>query len=206
MKRIFENTSIVSIVDGNITLKCNNKLIHHSNVSLLSVDDETVVLECPDFKKGDLIAVKSTTGKFKALYIYEELSDFKNALLIHGGITNSSIEYVNTEYSYLRLLPEDLIRLASKEEYEIFNEYCKKHGKVFNFKTNTWEKYKWKPAYKDQFFMIITDSSGVYTVKTVWNNLPSDQVLYNYGNCFKTREEAEIKVNQIKNLFKNKEK
>ena len=81
MKRIFENASVVSIVDGNITLKCDGKLVHHSNVSLVSVFDNTVVLEHPDFKKGDLIAVRSTTSKFKDLYIYEELLTLINITL-----------------------------------------------------------------------------------------------------------------------------
>lgn len=194
MKRIFENASVVSIVDGNLTLKCDGKLVHHSNVSLVSVFDNTVVLEHPDFKKGDLIAIKSTTGKLKALYIYEELSDYKNTLLIHGGITNSSIEYVSTEYSYLELQSEDSIRLASKEEYEIFNEYCKKYGKVFNFKTNTWKEYKWKPQNGDKFYMVT--SFGKTDIYIYNKDNKFQRSVVEIGNCFRTKEEAEKKAKE----------
>lgn len=124
MKRIFENASVVSIVDGNITLKCDGKLIHHSNVSLVSVFDNTVVLECPDFKKGDLIAVRSLSDNYENLYIYEEPTDYQNTFMAHGGVNNLD-KSVHTEYFNLALLPQDTVRLASKEERELFDKYCK---------------------------------------------------------------------------------
>lgn len=198
MKRIFENASVVSIVDGNITLKCDNKLIHHSNVSLVSVFDNTVVLECPDFKKGDLIAVNLTPDNYTGLYIYEELTDYQNIFMVHGGI-NNYVTDVRTDYFNLELLPQDTIRLASKEEHELFDEYCKKQGKIFNFKTNTWEEHKWKPKNGDKFYMVT--SFGKTDLYIYDENNQFKKSVVEIGNCFRTKEEAEKKAKEYLKLM-----
>lgn len=193
MKRIFENASVVSIVDGNITLKYNDKLIYYSNASLLSVNDETVILECQDFKKGDLIAVHSATNKYKGLYIYRELAKYENTLILHGGI-NNLIKDVDTGYFPFVLSSQDIVRLASKEEREFFDEYCKKQGKVFNFKTDTWEKFKWKPQNGDKFYMVT--SFGKTDIYIYNKDNEFQRAVVEIGNCFRTKEEAEKKAKE----------
>lgn len=193
MKRIFENASVISIVDGNITLKYNDKLIYYSNASLLSVNDETVILECQDFKKGDLIAVHSATNKYKGLYIYRELAKYENTLILHGGINNLTKD-VDTGYFLFVLSSQDIVRLASKEEREFFDEYCKKQGKVFNFKTDTWEEFKWKPQNGDKFYMVTSFGKTDIYIYNKDNEFQSAVV--EIGNCFRTKQEAEKKAKE----------
>lgn len=59
---------------------------------------------------------------------------------------------------------------------------------------------KWKPNYEEIYYFIA--SNGII-VKTVWYN--TQDLRYEFGNCFRTYEDAEIARDKIKELL-NKHK
>lgn len=52
---------------------------------------------------------------------------------------------------------------------------------------------QWKPKNKEEFYFYGADN----TVRTVWLGTPYDYCRWKLGNCFKTREEAEVKGKEI---------
>lgn len=202
MKIQFENASLVSVTNGSVVIKSKNNIKHtFPNASVISVNNGIIIIETEwEPKKGELIKLEGYGTDCYAIFKLSKdsiLFDYGYKLFNGNKIINSICGW---RIKYVTISP------VTPEEQKEFDDFCKSQGKIWNKEKLQWEEYKWKPAYKEQFFMITTDSSGVYIINTVWNNCIADQVLYDYGNCFKTREEAEIKVNQIKNLFKNKEK
>lgn len=57
---------------------------------------------------------------------------------------------------------------------------------------------KWKPKYDENYYYF-TDMQGIMVGK--WKNNPSDSWRYDFGNCFKSYEEAKESVNKIKNVL-----
>lgn len=51
----------------------------------------------------------------------------------------------------------------------------------------------WKPKHREEFYFYGAD----HTVRTVWLGTPYDYCRWKLGNCFKTREEAEVKGKEI---------
>lgn len=63
------------------------------------------------------------------------------------------------------------------------------------------EKLRWKPIKNTRYFYIlITEGIGIVD-DYVWMDDNVDRNFYELGNCFKTREEAEAKLEKIKKLF-----
>lgn len=68
---------------------------------------------------------------------------------------------------------------------------------------------KWKPEYKERYYYV--NSVGI-VMNCIWFNLDGDTLLYEFGNCFKTKDEAEAMKDKIKEILKqmnneqNKEK
>lgn len=58
---------------------------------------------------------------------------------------------------------------------------------------------KWKPEYKERYYYI----SSIGTVMdNIWFNPDGDTLLYEFGNCFKTKDEAEAMRDKIKKILK----
>lgn len=56
----------------------------------------------------------------------------------------------------------------------------------------------WKPKY-DEYYYYFTDTQGIMVGK--WKNNPTDSWRYDFGNCFKSYEEAKEAINKIKNVL-----
>ena len=56
-------------------------------------------------------------------------------------------------------------------------------------------KISWKPNF-DEFYYYYSPCVGI-TYQERWNNTSSDYCMWKIGNCFRTREEAEIKGKEI---------
>ena len=57
---------------------------------------------------------------------------------------------------------------------------------------------KWKPKYDENYYYF-TDMEGTMVGK--WKNNPTDSWRYDFGNCFKSYEEAKEAINKIKNVL-----
>ena len=61
------------------------------------------------------------------------------------------------------------------------------------------EKVKWEPGYNVKFFYF---NLKFELKSTVWNDAEVDCVHYEAGNCFKTEQDCQEKINQIKEILK----
>ncbi len=60
---------------------------------------------------------------------------------------------------------------------------------------------KWKPKYDENYYFI--NYKGM-AMRNTWFNSVNEDTMFNFGNCFKTREEAEEARDKIKELLNNK--
>lgn len=61
---------------------------------------------------------------------------------------------------------------------------------------------KWRPEYGDKYFHI-QGNGGI--IKFTWEDLMVDMKIFNFGNCFRTRAEAEMALKKIKAILKRGE-
>ena len=57
---------------------------------------------------------------------------------------------------------------------------------------------RWKPKFDEAYYCIFANGN---IDKTVWRNIPTDNNLFERGNCFKTEEEAESAAEKVKALL-----
>lgn len=60
---------------------------------------------------------------------------------------------------------------------------------------------RWKPKNEESYYFL--DDRGTI-ITSMWNDIRTDNLRYEYGNCFSTSEEAEAASNKIKELLNNK--
>ena len=60
---------------------------------------------------------------------------------------------------------------------------------------------RWNPKF-DEAYWVVTTSGDVDFF--IWREDSTDKKLFNFGNCFKTKEEAKIMAEKIKKLLKDK--
>ena len=57
---------------------------------------------------------------------------------------------------------------------------------------------RWKPRKGNEFFSIYTDGA---IEQYIWEGSEYDNQIHQFGNCFKTREEAELMRDKIRDLL-----
>lgn len=195
----FKNASLVSVVDGSIVVKDSTGREHtFTNASVVSVNNGTIIIESEwEPKRGELIKITGCN--------YDSYSLFEKE--IEGSIST---------FGFISLLDSEIYRLGTgvwpqagtitispvtPEEQKEFDDFCKSQGKIWNKETLQWEKYRWKPIKDVKYFHIIIAGGTIQVVDYRWTGDRVDENLYDMGNCFKTREEAEIKLAKIKKLL-----
>lgn len=90
--------------------------------------------------------------------------------------------------------------LATEEEVAKFHEYLHdKQGKEWDAEKRQLVDWKWKPK-EDEYYYFFDEM--MQTHRDEWEDSPMDQHLFEVGNCFRTREEAEAMAKKIKKLLK----
>jgi hypothetical protein len=90
--------------------------------------------------------------------------------------------------------------LATEEEVAKFHEYLHdKHGKEWDAEKRQLVDWKWKPK-EDEYYYFFDEM--MQTHRNEWEDSPMDQHLFEVGNCFRIREEAEAMAKKIKKLLK----
>lgn len=89
--------------------------------------------------------------------------------------------------------------LATPSEVEHFHEILHKYGKEWDAEKRQLVDWKWKPK-EDEYYYFFDEM--MQTHRNEWEDSPMDQHLFEVGNCFRTREEAEAMAKKIKKLLK----
>lgn len=194
MNFTFNNSSIVSVNSGTIVLNVSGKTRTFVDAKLVSAIDGEIVLDLP----------KHTIEKGTYLVTHLMLNNVFRTF-IAKSIENNHITYYITQYQYglksKGFWSNDACRNATPEEIQELNNQLEAEGKRWNPDTMQIEKLKWKPKYGDDYYRIVFDLGKLAILKLWWSNLTVEINAWQENNCFKTREEAEAKLEQIKKLL-----
>lgn len=198
--KTFENASLVSVVNGSITVKSAAGIEHtFTNASIVSVNNGTIIIETEwEPKKGEWI--KAIGCGIDCYIIFASKS--KDVLYTYGSINiNFALNRYNTlgdviwGFNHtLQLLP------VTPEEQQALNDFCKSKGKIWNKEKLQWENYRWSPK-PNECYWYVASWGEVRCRHYVAINIEQD--LLRLGNAFPTKEQAEIAAEKLKELFKS---
>lgn len=92
---------------------------------------------------------------------------------------------------------------ADSKEVRRFHKILHNHGKDWDTEKKQLVTWKWKPKEDEDYWAVILDTTIIKLVFT-WLGSVTDEIRYQLGNCFRTREEAEAMVEKIKELLNAK--
>lgn len=90
-------------------------------------------------------------------------------------------------------------RLATKSEVAQFHERLHAINKDWDTEKKQLVDWKWKPKINEAYWFI-TGSNTI--IRSLWEITPLDNKYFEIGNCFRTREEAEVAVERVKKALK----
>lgn len=198
----FKNASLVSVVNGSIVVKNSTGRAHtFTNASVVSVNNGTIIIESEwKPKRGELVKISTTDNGIRYAIFKEILgSKFWMYCSSFDKLTCLPLDY--NMHKWYGMCSISNISPVTPEEQKEFDDFCKSKGKIWNKETLQWEKYRWKPKQGEKYFTIVVGGSNSRVSQYVWEFDNIDTHVYETGNCFKTRKEAEDKLEQIKKLL-----
>ena len=194
--KTFENATLRTVNNGYIELDYNGKTQCFHDASVVSVNNGTITIKV-DWKpeKGELIKI---TGNCTDSYtIFDGIDECLMSTFGYKRITGTSYKLHN---DFWFMGSQTKISPVTLEEQQAFDDFCKSKGKIWNKEKLQWEKYRWKPLYNDKYYCINVFSETM-VICHVWTGDTVDNTYYHTNNCFKTKEEAEAKLKQIKQIL-----
>lgn len=123
-------------------------------------------------------------------FVYAEITEIFGNKLCCEKSWISYIRKVEQEAGYF--FDYTYIEKITTEELQAeFN----KLGYQYDFETHEAKKLRWKPEKKERYFCVLANGE---IVTYLWENDFDDNEKYDFGNCFKTKEEAEAFRDYIK--------
>lgn len=195
MNYTFNNSSIVSVNSGTIVLNVSGKIRTFVDAKLVSVVDGEIILDLPSLKlaKGAYVTIHLNFDKrIQRTFISD--ADNDNFVTYYVTQFDGGIKFTGNWGGNC------ILRNATPEEIKELNDQLAAEGKCWNPDTMQIEALKWKPLYNDTYYCIII-SSYVTIITHIWKGDYRDRDYYKSNNCFKTKEEAEAKLKQIKQIL-----
>ena len=90
-------------------------------------------------------------------------------------------------------------RLAASSEIEHFHELLHKYGKDWDAEKKQLVDCQWKPKEREIYWYISADG---HLASGVFSNDEIDNGSYDFGNCFRTEEEAKAAYERVKKALK----
>lgn len=196
--KTFENATLRTVNNGYIELDYNGKTQCFHNVSVISVNNGSISIEVNwEPKEGEL--VKITGNCIDAYSIFHRYDKSVDTIVVYGykRINNDKHAFCQ---SYWFPGSQTEIYPVTPEEQQAFDDFCKSRGKIWNREKLQWENYRWKPNFKYVYYFISTYGN---ICSDIWDDVTVDYNRYKSGNCFQTKEEAEAKLKQIKEILKS---
>ena len=195
MNFTFNNSSIVSVNSGTIVLNVSGKTRTFVDAKLVSAIDGNIVLDLP----------KHTTVEKGTYLVAHLISNGAQRTFIAGSIKKGYITYYITQcQSGLKntgFWNSSICRYATPEEIQELDDQLAAEGKCWNPDTMQIEELRWKPQYGDDYYRIAFDLGKWVILNPWWSDISIDRNSWQEGNCFKTREEAEAKLKEIKKIL-----
>lgn len=160
-----------------------------SNEVILTADKEITY----EPKNGDYVIITKNNQEYKVI-----ISMITNIYFIEGiQIGEDSYNYTTNIFNILSL---DSIRLATPDEKRDMNAVLYCHNRVWNPNSFKIEHKRWR-AKKSELYYYITDVGKIH--KTTEGNYCWNNDHYQFGNYFRTEQQAIDKAQQLKNLFQS---
>ena len=196
---VFQNSSLVSVVNGSIVVKDSTGREHtFLKASVVSVNNGTIIIESEwKPKKGELAKVTDTC--IDAYCLIDKIED--GQLFVFGWKRIDFDQHCLKSDFWLTNLQTKISPVTPEEQKE-FDDFCKSQGKLWNKETLQWEKYKWQPKDGDSYYYIdleFVDCVGKHS----YNNDSLDQNNYEHCNCFQTKGQAQEAAEKVKELLKS---
>lgn len=187
----FHNSSIVSVNSGTIVLNVSGKTRTFVNARLISVVYGEIVLNLPKptIKNGSYLVIRIDTI-VERIFIINPYR--KCCVDYHVSQRDGHLDYKQFWTN------DPFIRNATPEEIQELNDQLKAEGKCWNPDTMQIEKLRWKPKKRDKYYYIRSKGN---VNSAFWRKGSVDIHRYKFGNCFQTKEEAEAKLTQIKQIL-----
>lgn len=195
MNFTFNNSSIVSVNSGTIVLNVSGKTRTFIDAKLVSAIGGKIILDLPKpttVEKGTYLVVHIILNNAQRTFIAESIKEGYITYYITQCQSGIKSEGVWSDHS---------CRYATPEEIQELNNQLKAEGKYWNPDTMQIEKLRWKPGQGTAYFHIIIAGGIAQTDNYIWMDDATDKNNYEMGNCFKTKKEAETKLEQIKKLL-----
>ena len=181
----------MSVNSGTIVLNVSGKTRTFADAKLVSAVDGNIVLDLSKHAKENgsylVIQIDDKLERTFIVHLYRDYHIDYHVSQRHGTI---SYNQYWTESSS--------IRNATPEEIQELDDQLAAEGKQWNPSTMQIEEYKWKPNMYDSYYYISGDG---FVHTDIWRDTSFDECRYHFGNYFKTKEEAEAKLEKIKKLL-----
>lgn len=195
--KTFKDAALRTVNHGYIELDCNGKIHCFNDASIISINKGIITIET-DWKpeRGELI--KITGSRINSYSIFDSIEE--RVMRIFGykrinGIDNK----LQNDFWFIGATTK--ISPVTLEEQQAFDDFCKSQGKIWNKEKLQWENYRWMPMYNDMYYCI-NMAPTPFVRSHVWSGNIIDYEYYKENNCFKTPEEAEAKLEQIKQILR----
>lgn len=193
MNFTFKNSSIVSVNSGTIVLNVSGKTRTFVDAKLVSAVNGEIVLDLPKYTRenGSYLVIGLGRG-IERIFI---INPYRNCCIdFHVSQRNETIVY--NQYWVIG----SPIRNATPEEIQELNDQLAAEGKQWNPDTMQIEKLRWKPEFTEIYYLV-----RIYPTPEVvhhyWKDDGVDHGCHSSNNCFKTKKEAEAKLEQIKKIL-----
>jgi len=173
----------IKIPEGTKSMTCN---IEGNKVIIEFIPKEK-------FKDGDILASAIS------IVIYNGVRE-NEAIVCYGGLNVSWSKFVFYDTPSIGFGDTECYRLATEEEKQKLFDAMAKEGLKWNAENKKVEKIRWRAKYMGYYYHIDTDGKvrgGIDTGDAIF-----DDDRYEFGNYFKTEEEAIEKSEQIKKILK----
>ena len=195
MNFTFNNSSIVSVNSGTIVLNVSGKTRTFVDAKLVSAVDGKIVLDLPEpiYNEGNYLVIDLGNVQFRTFIVQGRT---EQTVAFHVSEIKGTLLY----YGNWSLIDKDPIRNATPEEIQELNDQLAAEGKRWNPNTMQIKKLRWKPKHGDMYYCV-NITSLFLVIYHIWRNDTVDSDYYDQNNCFKTKEEAEAKLKQIKQIL-----
>lgn len=193
MNYTFNNSSIVSVNSGTIVLNVSGKTRTFVDAKLVSAVDGKIVLDLPECSYTEGTYAVLDTGLI--LIIRIKLESLHGVSYHVSQTTTQSNLYYNDYWTSCHFY-----RNATPEEIQELNNQLAEEGKCWNPDTMQIEKLRWKPIKGQRYYYVALEATP-YISSHIWRNDAIDDSHYQFKNCFKTEEEAQVVAKKIKELL-----
>ena len=158
------------------------------------IKDNVVIFEKQEFKDGDILV--TITGKSRDNAFIYKSTDKDGFHSYYVGIDNSKQLFISTFTS--NRWDNSNLDYATEDEKQLLFDKMKEQGLKWNAEEKRVEKIRWRAPEKSNYWCCSIDLS---VMKTADYRYEADQKMYNCGNYFRTKEQAEAAAKRVKEVL-----